>query len=532
MPLSLQELKRIVEKPNPYFKKLRDEQSKLEMHVTGKGMTSYIEKIESFEDQQQIDLRKKYTKSNKDVFKSLLSPLEKIFSAKGGSKIYHFKNKNNEDRLKEKLKDIRNGMSLSKWYENFWKQKAAIDPNGLFFVEHKDGKPYPTFKSIQNVVEYKRIGNYIDWVVFAPIREDKDGSINEYYRVYDETGDYTYLKTNNTFRLIEDYKNPWGYVPAIVVSDLIDTETGFSKSIINEQIEIADHLLLQGSIKAVYTFKFGFPLTWQYKSACPACKGSGEVKGEVCPSCNGSGFDTKRDVSKTLLIDPPLDNDSPVIAPNVSGFSSPDLGAMEQFNTEINTLVNSLWFSKWGGTIEHNKSETATGRFIDAQPVLDVLNTHADSIENGLEQLTDIIAQYYYKDNYEGSSINIGRRFLIETPDQLINKYIEGKQKGMSEIQLTYLLLQYYRTEFNRDIYQLTKYSKLLTLDPFPHLTVTEILGMSIDPFIKKKKIYIEAWSRKVQKEEYIADDVEKLDKKLTDYLTNIKENEPIVQGD
>ena len=88
----------------------------------------------------------------------------------------------------------------------------------MFFVEYKDKSAYPTYKSISTIRDYKTNGRGVDWVIFEPIKVEKDNKIVEKVRVYDSEYDYMYLFENQTLTLIEEetFKNQWGYVPAYI----------------------------------------------------------------------------------------------------------------------------------------------------------------------------------------------------------------------------------------------------------------------------------------------------------------------------
>ena len=61
------------------------------MHIKGIGMDAYLMQIDGFEKAELNILRKKYAKSNKDIFKRVLKYLDKVWSAKGGGVDYGLK---------------------------------------------------------------------------------------------------------------------------------------------------------------------------------------------------------------------------------------------------------------------------------------------------------------------------------------------------------------------------------------------------------------------------------------------------------
>src|SRR5690242_16702617 len=85
------QLKRIIEK-NPASALLAEAQkdaSLLNAHITGAGLTTIIRNDEYFEDDQRKNLRQKYARSNRDLFARIHRPIDKVFTAKGGSVVYN-----------------------------------------------------------------------------------------------------------------------------------------------------------------------------------------------------------------------------------------------------------------------------------------------------------------------------------------------------------------------------------------------------------------------------------------------------------
>ena len=500
------------------FESLKDNHKKLRMHVEGINVIEYIDTIEQFENDKQKDVREKYLTSNKSLFSSLLQPINKIFSAKGGNNHYYLKTENLITKFIAKLNHLKEG-SLEKWLKTYWKDKLIIDPNGIFLIENKDNEAYPTYKSILSIRKYKKTGQKIDWIIFEPYKIDK----KEYVRVYDDKEDRLFEWDGEKLTLIKEqtFKNIWGYVPAIIISDIKNTITGYNKSPIENEVELADDYLLTGSIKNVFKFKIGFPFLWMYKPVCTVCKGSGEVNNKICPACNGTRYGIRRDISDILLLNVPEDSEAPIIAPNIAGYVSPESSILGQFNSELTILKTAMEYSHWNSAIEHEKSNTATGRWIDAQPVIDRLNQYREGYENVKTLLTNFLGEFYYQNNYEGCSINEGRRYLIETPDQLIEKYIKAKKDGTNEVVLNYMIMQYYYTEFQNDLMQLEKHKKLLEINPFPHHTVAEVAGWNISEDDKKRKIYYNEWVLMQKDIDIVKSTKEQLIKSLNKYISS-----------
>lgn len=532
MPLEPRKILEIVNSKESCLCDLKKEHSELLMHVHGIGVTEYLTKIEGLENEIKINLRKKLARSNKDLFADILRPTDKIFNSDGGSKVYHFSgsDKRNQEILQNKLSDIVDGYSLSEWLETYFIDKYVTDPNGLFMIEHDDGIPYPTYKSIYSIKAYEQKGRYIEWMIFEPetIYDEKGKEDYKEVRVYDNTGDYLYKVKGDNITLIDEYPNPWGYVPAITCSDLIDTITGYKKTPVDEQKEIAGEYLRDVSVKTLFKYHHGFPLFWMYMSTCPVCKGFGEINREKegkmiqssCPQCNGTGYSVKKDVSDVTAIKPPDNNETPQITPNIAGYITPPIDSWQQMTEELKVLRDMVYFSHWGTIINRDDNEkTAFEVGTNIQPMQDRLNKYSNALEKTESIIVDMIGAYMFKDQYKGCSINYGRNYIIKGANEILNSYLEHKSKGANYTVLNDKLNQYYHSLYAHDPYNLLIHLKLIKIEPYVHNTITEVAGWNLPLGQFKRKLYYNDWLNTITKEELINKTVEQLIESLNIYV-------------
>lgn len=530
MILTVEQIKSVLDKEPDYIKTLKDKHKELRMHYHGVGTTEYLSKITGLENQDQVDLRKKYARSNKNIFSNLTGYVDKVFSAKGKNKVYNISNPESERTFKEYISTIDSGKSLEKWLQSYWKDKIAADPNGIFLIEKtKAGDPYPTYKSILSIRDYKQDGQTVEYVIFEPEQIKYNESDAKKVRVYDELQDAIYIYQNNTLTLLEEetLPNELEYVPACLISDIEDTLTGFKRSTIDNEVELANEYLRDNSIKTLYKFAHGFPIFWMYYQQCSVCKGIGEIDGKPCGHCNGTGLSVKKDVSDIIGVRPPRNNEDAKITPDIAGYITPPNENLNQMTDELKLMVDSMFFSHWHTLIEVGANDTATGRFIDVQPVNDRLDAYADSLETVETLLTNFIGDIMLKEVYKGCSINYGRRFLIETPDQLLDKYTTAKDKKLNPATLDYLLEQYYQAQFATDTMMYSYYKKLMQLEPFLHLTLAEIPEQYQNTEDYKKKLYFDSWKNQISIDDVVKFDVKKLDKLLVEYINAVALKEP-----
>jgi len=515
--LTILGVKALIEEGRPeWITKAEKETAILQVHVNGIDADKYLEKIDIYENERQSSLRKKYFTSNRFLFENLLRHVDKVFTAQGGSKFYNISERN-KTKLSDKLNSIRHGKPIRKWISSVQANKYYSDPSGLVFFEWTSTETYPTIKSISSIYNYKANGRSVDWIIFQP-EETNDGQV---FRVVDEKSDRQFLWKNDEIKEIDRYSNPWGYVPAIINSDILSPTMEYFESPIQPIIELADKYLRTNSIKNVYEFLHGFPLFWAYAPKCKNCDGTGKVDGETCPVCLGDGNTFRKDVTDILKLRPPGDTDEPKLAPDVAGYVEPDSTTWTNQRTELDWLWKIMHFTLWGTlTVEKADRETALGRFLDIQPVNDRLSKFTDAFEYLEERMTEIIGTFYFR-NFKSATVNYGRIYMTETPDDAWNRYSKARSEGVSKVLLNHYLLQYYQSEFVNDSIKLLIYTKAIAVEPFVHKTDEEVIAFG-DDLLKKKKIYFNEWWASVDQAELISSTAEQLKISYKNYLDAI----------
>lgn len=546
MAFTFEQIARLIKLGQPQFiTDAKKEQRKLDMHVNGHGVAEYLAKIEGYENKEQFVLRKKFAMSNKFLNANVLRPVDKVFTAKGGSKIYTTKgSEKTEKELRALLNNIAGGNSITKWINKVQANKYYSDPSGLVYFEvSEDGKQaIVTIKSIQSITNYEIVGRDVLWVLFGPERfkDDQGETITgKFYRFVDEEKDWTILADGDRIvEITEDTKpdnwsmvkpsaeNRWDRVPGIVNSEIINDRLKFNDSPIDIIIELQDKYLRTNSIKSIHEFLHGFPVFWMYHKKCDSCKGTGEVGGETCKVCNGSGASLKRDVSDALLLKTPKDKESPTIAPDVAGYVVPPNEIPEEQRTELGWLYQLQYWTLWGtmsATLNNindsfEKRETATGRILDVDPLNDRRTEFSEAFEDMEQRMTNFIGEFYLPNSYDGSSINYGRRYQMESPDALWKKYMDAKTDKGPRSSLDTILTQYYQSEFANDVEMLQISLKGLKLEPYVHTTIEDAQTV-IPPEQFIRKVAFSEWWKSLDPQHIFLTDVDKLSKELDKFI-------------
>lgn len=509
-----------------WVRKARKEHYSLDVHINGNNTAKYLTTIDTIENANQFHLRQKFLDTNKYVMHSLALPIDKVFSAKGGGVLYNLPNEAKEKTLREHLSNVRHGKRLRKWIKDVQANKFYTDPAGLVFFEWDKKSTYPTMKSITCIMNYSCDGRMPEWVLFEPTQElnangEETGA--KLYRYVNSEFDTVIRESNGEYTEAEGerYVNPFKKVPAIINSDTINSDLTHNKSPFDAVISLADHYLRTGTIKNLNEFLHGYPIFWRYVSDCKHCQGTGYIGGEQCTHCGGTGKNLTKDITDVINLERP-EADETAIAPDVAGYVTPDVASLQEMRTEQEYIKGLMEVVMWGSRMATDATnETATAAFLRVQPANDKLNSFSDAFEDMEKKMTDLIGEFYLK-NYKGSSVNYGRRYLVESPDAIWTKYEQARREGSSKVALDYLLIQFYQSEFSNDIESLTIAQKGVKLEPFIHKTDEEVVNLPVEQIDKTRKLYFNEWYKQLDDITILSADVNKLSAMFDQYIASI----------
>ena len=502
----------------------------------GMGTQEYLEQINQYENDKQHQLRKKHAITNPWIVSELLRPVDNIWQAKGGDTTYKFTGDDRSEEFKEKLKDVRDGMSMRQFMKDIWLQRFISDPNGIIFLEvARDGsKAELTYKAIHNIHAYDCDGVEIEWIVFEPAVEVFEGEKKDqkiaYSWVVDEQFYYYVKNDGKEVAIVEVIENNFGMVPGVVNSTIYNTEKKIKDSFIAKQVDLLNSYLTKNSVKEIYQFLHNYPLFWMFQSLCPTCNGNRKVGNEVCGTCKGSGFSAIKDVSDVYLYPKPDGDITQPIPP--AGYVQPEVSTCQENRTELDWLFDKMFHSLWGTTVEKSENETATGRFIDVQAVYNKLNEVADIAQLIEGKLTLLYGKFYYLLSLDSVQVSYSRRYIAESPDILWVRYEDARTKGAPTMTLNYLLEQFYYSEFASNPTMADYYIKLMYVEPFVHVNDVN----QVPEPDKTAKLYFQDWIGTLKEEQIIKSDIKKLKSQLFEYTktkkTNGKENQTVPLGE
>lgn len=538
----------IVKNPNKALVAAGVQKSKdLRMHIYGTGLDKHLKLIPGHEKEHLKKLRVEYTRSNRDVFTRLGRPIDKVFTAKGGSLYYNLPEEM-EKRARGLTSDIRNGYSVKDWIENFWKPHYCDDPCGVVMMEIMpeeqalaaldagESVVYPCYWAISAIYDYQPKGIFLDYIAVELCAEEKA----EYgikpelkgYRLIDDAFDYIIERHGDQITIINQHTlvNLFGYVPGFINSDIVDPEVKDSfNSVYTDVVELADEFLMKGSIKVTSDFRHGFPKYAEFADDCPVCKGTGVLLADECPECKGSGKNPQVYVSQNKILKWPEEG-APVILPkDTGGYVEPSKNYHEIAISDMTMLENYMSLTMWGTTSRVQQSgvqqnggsagdRTATQEMNEIKPQSDRLYHISKAAEKRDKFIRDAIISIQVMAAYGGCSSNYGRRYMLEGPDVLWLRYSDARAKGVAISALDNLLMQYYEAEFVSDPMKLEVMIKLMKVEPFVHYKTSEVLNFKIGDADYKAKLYFGEWLSEQTEAYILAMDTKMLRESLYQY--------------
>lgn len=473
-----------------------------------------IKRIEHIESEEKAKARKKYSRNIVDFFERLLLPISNVFSSPGGSVKFNIKNNAELTKFLKEIASIRDGKSVKSYVENQFMPVYHNDPNGVIFMEYTtipNVKVYPTYKAISAIRNYVLKGQQLDVILFEPKKTKKGGLL---WRIVDDAMDRTILQEGKTYSIVTDpkftFEHPFGEVPGFVNSDILDVDSGMRVSPIHKVIDLSKEYARDQSVKTLYKFLQGFPTHWRYVTQCKTCTGLGKInqrkegaapgvftsKKIACSDCDGFGYYKKKDVTDMITLPAP-DANGVKVAPDIAGFISPDLETWGKYSEELKLLEIYAQDTHWGTHVEPDKNnQTATGRFIDIQPVNNKLNKYADMAEWVDWRITEWVGNVIVITKPKNENIALivyGRRFILDSPDTLLERYNKSRIDGDNAVILDRLFDEYITAKYKSDPEWLYMENLKAKLEPYLHLTPTEVNTL-FGPEEAFKKVWFQKW--------------------------------------
>jgi len=526
-------------KTQPWVDEARKNSKKLRALVTGEKFKEVlITKIEQIESERRQVARKRYSKDIRDMFERIFQPRQNVFSASGGSVSIKIDDKKKKDKFLKTLANFKGQKPIKKYLAESYFQLVDTDPNGVIFLEYFKTKDiYPAYKAIDDIRYYESKGQLLNVILFEPkqvggMDVSKGIKAKHIWRVVDAKRDWLVQQDGETFTVLKSFEHPFGEVPGVILSDKQATGSELRYSPVFPIEALAEDQARDKSILTIYKFQHGFPRHWRYRQPCRQCHGTGKSGDgdEICKVCNGKGEIMRNDATDVMTLDLPTDKDDAIVTPDVEGFTSPDFQTWTQYKEDLDSREVEMFSTAWGTErVKAGGNETATGRFIDVQPIMNKLNDYADTVEFIHNTLADWAVNWLFgapqsTDRYH---ITYGRRFIIEGPDVILEKYEEARTKGSNNTILDKLLDEYLLSKYQNDPRMLNEANKKRQVEPYVHQSIDQVNTIFGAVEANKKVLFVDFWEQAKKDKP-----VEELKKDWADYQQKDVENRSISKAE
>jgi hypothetical protein len=149
-----------------------------------------------------------------------------------------------------------------------------------------------------------------------------------------------------------------------------------------------------------------------------------------------------------------------------------------------------------GSHVEKKSNETATGRYIDAQPIINTYNKYANWLEYAEWWLTELVANFTFlsKDKKQSiATIIYGRNYIIDTPDVIYERYEKAKLSGQNNTILDRYLAEIITVKYKNDLKELNEELYKSAIEPYVHITLGDCFNF-FGQRESQKKVYFKQW--------------------------------------
>ena len=522
MALLREQIKEQAKKPNKtsVIRKAMQHQARLRFHTE-----SYIDPMEismpfsRFCDWVQSLIPKdkyniflslfKFPTQNVELTGEIFEELERVFDGRNSAVNFQFIDSTYADDWEwyrqEKLGEP------EVWKSKGWNAlKTAI--NSVMIIDlpsvqtSERPEPYFYFLGIENVIDFESKGETLEWIIFKQPENRIAAFDDEFMRVFatDEKG--------QVGEILSEVKHGLGFCPAkfFWTTPLSDDCPDVKKSPLSPQLGNLDWLLFFRISKRHLDLYAPYPIYSAYAADCSFrnnetgdyCDGGflRNIKGEYkmlrdgsverCPVCS-----EKRIAGVGSFIEVPIPSDNRPDLRNPVQITTIDKSSLDYNTTEEKRLAYEIYtkVTGSGGEVQHKESINemqVSANFEDKKNVLLSLKTNFEKAQTFID---DTICRLRYGESYLSCSINWGTEFYLYSAEDLQKIYSDAKKAGASEARLDMIADQIIATENRNNPIQLQRMLLLKQLEPYRHLTLSEMQSLLnkslIDPVMMIIKI-------------------------------------------
>ena len=219
-------------------------------------------------------------------------------------------------------------------------------------------------------------------------------------------------------------------------------------------------------------------------------------------SCNGHGkIVSKNDVTDVVELPYPDDKETPIL-PQIAGYILPPIETWTKFEETLEDRDKQIYKTHWGttfGTQDVAGTKTATEVNADKQPLENQLNKYADFAEYVEWKFSEWILNLWdvskIDKNESKITVNLGRRFIIESYDILLKRYEEGVLAEDNSVILDKLFSEYLSAKYRNNPIDLQISLLRAKVEPYLHLTLKQTLDIFGKEEAQRKALFSKWWN-------------------------------------
>lgn len=367
-------------------------------------------------------------------------------------------------------------------------------------------QPYFYWLPIDKVITFEAdpVTGVMEFIIFR--QDDKRIAVidNERYRVFSE-------KDGNIGELLVDSPHDLSYTPARFFWDeaVSLNEPDVKASPLTTQLESMDWYLFHHISKRNLDLYASYPIYSGYEQSCDFtnaqngdyCDGGflkdkqGNYKIdqygylERCPKCGD-----KRIVGAGTYVEIPIpDGDKQPDLRNPVQILTVDRNSLDYNVDEEKRLRNDIITAIVGTNEEITTREALNEQQVKAnfESQSTILNRVKKGFEAAQKFVDETVCRLRYGNLFVSAKINLGTEFYIYSPTELRERYKLAKDAGASEAELDVLQNQIIETEYRNDPTQLQRMLILAELEPYRHLTRTEVINLYGQQIISEPELRI-----------------------------------------
>ena len=436
------------------------------------------------------------------------SALEKIFDGQNPVIDYEF----TSDELAE---DWEQYQKTALNYPNFWREtgfevmKNAINSIIVADLAAKqitdDPEPYLYFLDFTALKDFEpdaADGNGFEWIMF----ENKERTQLHFY----DAESYRVFPLNDSYNItgeaITDNPHDLGSCPARFFwsEHLSRRQPHVKRSPLSHYLSTLDWLFVWSIARKHVELYEPFAVTWSFHENCDysqpykedgetigvshCSKGflrapdgnylvmpqRGQTRPIACPKCSGKKLNLAGTHYK--IAPPSKGNDQTDLRPPMGKIKG-DIESLKWIDARIKGIQDAIFQAVTGNSLDAVNDQAVNEKqvmslFESRKAALVKLKENFEKVQKWADET---VCKLRYGLGFVSCVVNYGTEFFIFNADMLLNLYAKARKEELPDDVLDYLQSEYYQTKFRNNREQLMRAKILSNLDPFRHMTRTQV---------------------------------------------------------